>query len=484
MLETARLALEHTLNRLTEQAEREVVQSRTSASRRRRGTGAETTSGVQPNRWPAAAMWRLLYNLGLLASMPIVVVLLLAKPRCRRGFLQRMGWQAHAGDKFHEDRPVIWVHAVSLGEAVAATPLVKALRERRPEFRYIVTTVTETGREAVEQRLMGVAEHRYAPLDFPWAVASMVNRWRPTAYLFIETELWPNVLWTLRDRQVPVILVNGRLSSRSFGRQNLLGVRSLYRSVVQSITLCLMQSERDRQRIIALGADPTRVHTTGNIKFDQPLPVEQVWETRDRDFGLGRSEMLILAGSTHGGEEDMLVTAYCRMLDTHPSAVLMLAPRHIERVGQVESMIRERGLAVERKSRINAMGKGPRVIILDTRGELAHAYREAAVAFVGGTLVPVGGHNLLEPAAWGKPVLFGPYTDHCAEVATMLEKAGGGKRVRNMEELIRVCDEWLAEAQVREQAGQAARRVVLENQGALKRSLDLIESCLASVSRH
>ncbi len=416
--------------------------------------------------------------------MPIVVVLLLAKPRCRRGFLQRMGWQPHPSDKEPHNQPVIWVHAVSLGEAVAAAPLVKALRERCPEFRYIVTTVTDTGREVVEQRLVGVAEHRYAPLDFPWAVSSLVNRWRPIAYLFIETELWPNVLWTLRNRQVPVILVNGRLSSRSFGRQNLLGVRSLYRSVVQSITLCLMQSERDRQRIIALGADPARVHTTGNIKFDQPLPVEQASERKDRDFGLDRSEMLILAGSTHGGEEDTLVAAYRRMLDTYPSAVLMLAPRHIERVGEVESMIRDAGLAAERKSRVNATGKGPRVIILDTRGELAYAYREAAVAFVGGTLVPVGGHNLLEPAAWGKPVLFGPYTDHCAEVATMLEEAGGGKRVWDAEELVRVCSEWLADAQVREQAGQAARRVVLENQGALKRSLDLIESCLASLGRH
>lgn len=429
-------------------------------------------------------MWRLLYNLGLLISIPIVVTLLLVKPRCRRGFLQRMGWQAHPSDQEPHDQPVIWVHAVSLGEVVAVAPLIKALRERRPEFRYIVTTVTETGREAVEQRLVGVAEHRYAPLDFPWAVSTLVNRWRPTAYLFIETELWPNVLWMLHDRQVPVILVNGRLSSRSFGRQRLPGVRSLYRSVVQSITLCLMQSERDRQRILALGADPIRVHTTGNIKFDQPLPVRQVREREARDFGLDQSELLILAGSTHGGEEETLVAAYRRMLDVHPSAVLMLAPRHIERVERVESMIRDAGLAVERKSRLTATRKGPRVIILDTRGELASAYREAAVAFVGGTLVPVGGHNLLEPAAWGKPVLFGPYTDHCAEVATMLEEAGGGKRVRDLEELARGCDEWLADAQAREQAGQAARRVVLENQGALKRSLDLIESCLASAGHH
>ncbi|MCP9439456.1 MAG: 3-deoxy-D-manno-octulosonic acid transferase [Nitrospira sp.] len=426
-------------------------------------------------------MWRVLYNIGLLVATPIVVGLLLAKPRCRRGFLQRMGWQVHPSDKEQQDRPVIWVHAVSLGEAVAAAPLVKALRERHPEFCYIVTTVTETGREVVEQRLAGVAEHRYAPLDFSWAVSGMVNRLRPSLYLFVETELWPNMLWTLNDRGVPTILVNGRLSSRSFGRQNRGAVRLFYRSVIRSITLCLMQSDRDRQRMVALGADPSCVHTTGNIKFDQPLPAGEDGEASERSFGLHRSDKLILAGSTHAGEEEMLVAAYRRIVGADPSAVLMLAPRHIERVEQVESMIRDAGLTVQRKSRIEQKGRGPRVIILDTRGELARAYREATVAFVGGTLVPVGGHNLLEPAAWGKPVLFGPYTDHCADVATMLEEAEGGRRVRDVEDLVRACSEWLTDPHLRERVGLAARRVVSDNQGALKRALDLIESCLNAV---
>jgi 3-deoxy-D-manno-octulosonic-acid transferase len=242
-----------------------------------------------------------------------------------------------------------------------------------------------------------------------------------------------------------------------------------------------MQSDRDRQRIVALGADPSRVHTTGNIKFDQPLPAGEDGEASERRFGLNQSEKLILAGSTHAGEEEMLVAAYRRIVEADPSVVLMLAPRHIERMEQVESMIRDAGFTVQRKSRIEQKGRGPRVVILDTRGELARAYREATVAFVGGTLVPVGGHNLLEPAAWGKPVLFGPYTDHCAEVATMLEEAGGGWRVRDVEELARVCGEWLADPQARERVGGAARHVVSDNQGALKRTLDLIESCLNAI---
>lgn len=438
-------------------------------------------------------MWKFLYNLGLLIAAPVIVGVLVAKPRCRRGFLQRMGWEAGSFGLFglfgggrrnqpdqpdKQGKPVIWIHAVSLGEAVAAVPLVKALHERHPDYRYIVTTVTETGREAVEQRLAGVAEHRYAPMDFSWAVTGMVDRLRPALYLFVETELWPNLLWTMRDRRIPAILVNGRLSSRSFRRQDIAGIRSLYRSVLRSITLCLMQSERDRQRIVALGADPEAVHTTGNIKFDQPLPVMEGETSWRRSFGLHEGERLILAGSTHPGEEELLVSAYRRIVTEHPSAVLMLAPRHIERVDQVEAMIRDAGFVAQRKSRIGERVVGPRVIILDTRGELARAYRESVVAFVGGTLVPVGGHNLLEPAVWGRPVLFGPYTDHCAEMAALLDEAGGGRRVMGVEDMVRCCTEWLSDQDACNTVGQAAKRVVLDNQGALKRSLELIESCL------
>jgi len=423
-------------------------------------------------------MWRFLYNCLLILATPVVIGVLLAKPRCRPGFFQRMGWGAHQSDAGGSSQPLIWIHAVSLGEVVAVSPLVKALHTRHPEFRYIVTTVTETGREAVQQRLSGIAEHRYAPLDFSWAVTGMIRGVRPTLYIFVETELWPNLLWSLRDGGVPSILVNGRLSSRSFRRQDLPLIRSFYRSVLQTLTLCLMQSERDKQRIVALGAESDRVHVTGNIKFDQPPPVVRSDETLRRSFGLNEHEQLILAGSTHPGEEEMLVSAYGQIAKTYPSTVLMLAPRHIERTDQVEAMLREVGFVVQRKSEMLEKRTGPRVIILDTRGELALAYREAVVAFVGGTLVPVGGHNLLEPAVWGTPVIFGPYTDHCAEVATLLQEAGGGCRVTGGDELVTTLRGWLGQPETRVRIGQAAKRVVLDNQGALIRSVELIESCL------
>ena len=439
-------------------------------------------------------MWRFLYNIGLLLAAPVIVGILLAKPRCRPGLAQRLGLEERLSglsdrrdrrDRPNRpdrpDKPVIWIHAVSLGEVVAAAPFVKALHERHPECRYIVTTVTETGREAVEQRLGGIAEHRYAPLDFSWAVAGMVRRLRPLLYVFVETEIWPNLLWTLGDQHVPSVLVNGRLSSRSFRRQDVPVIRSFYRSVLQTLTLCLMQSDRDADRIVALGAEPSRVHVTGNIKFDQPLPDVRSDGSLRRSFGIDEHEQLILAGSTHPGEEEVLVSAYRHIVKTYPSTVLMLAPRHIERAERVEAMLREAGLVVQRKSQIGEKQSGPRVVILDTRGELSRAYREAVLAFVGGTLVPVGGHNLLEPAVWGTPVMFGPHTDHCAEVATLLSEAGGGCRVTEEEDLVASLDEWLGRPEIRSRVGQAARQAVLDNQGALTRSLELIETCLRAV---
>src|SRR5262245_50314572 len=215
-------------------------------------------------------MWYLLYDALLLLASPVILGILLVKQRCRRGLPQRFGFRQPA--IIPDERPLVWVHAVSLGEVVAVGPLVKELHRRHPGYRFALSTVTETGREAVEQRLAGVAEHCYAPLDFPWAVSRAIARLRPVVYLFVETELWPNLLGGLHQCGIPTIMINGRLSSRSFARQQWWPIRSFYRTMVRTISLCLMQTDRDVERIIALGADAKTVRRTGNIKFDQPVP--------------------------------------------------------------------------------------------------------------------------------------------------------------------------------------------------------------------
>jgi 3-deoxy-D-manno-octulosonic-acid transferase len=447
-------------------------------------------------------MWRLFYNILLLVVSPIIVAVLLAKPRCRPGLPQRLGLaegsfglsglfgafeqkKPNEQNKLNQpNRPVIWIHAVSLGEVVAVTPLVNELHRRHPEYRLVVSTVTETGREAVEQRLAAVADHCYAPLDFPWVVSRFIDRLQPRLYLFVETELWPNLLWHLRRRGVPTALVNGRLSTRSFARQQWAPVRSFYRTMLQTLSLCLMQSDRDVDRIVALGAEASRVRRTGNIKFDQPVSsVTETGRIRDR-LGLQETEQLFVAGSTHPGEEEALVECYQALVTQCSSAVLLLAPRHIERAQSVEAMIRARGIAVQRRSAIGQAGgprpTGPRVVLLDSRGELAAIYGEAMVAFVGGTLVPVGGHNLLEPAQWAKPVLFGPYTDHCAEVADLLIQAGGGRRVLQTEELTQQVKILFADDEERERMGRSARQVVEQNQGALQQTVEAIDRLLTA----
>lgn len=422
-------------------------------------------------------MWFLAYNIGLLLASPVILAVLLAKKRCRRGLAQRLGRiNCDAADR----RPVIWVHAVSLGEVVAAVPLVRRLHERFPQVRIVVTTVTETGREAVEQRLGGVAEHRYAPLDFPWAVSAFIETLNPALFLFVETELWPNLLRALARANVPVVLVNGRLSSRSFRGYRLL--RPFMRQILGGISMLLMQSPRDAARMAALGAPPDRTLCTGNIKFDQPTPAV-LPGMPTKDLFVNESEELFVAGSTHPGEEEQLLRAYTILLKRVPALVLLLAPRHIERTEKVEATVAAHGFRAVRRSRLVVGARpmsGPRVIILDTRGELATVYRDASVAFVGGTLVPVGGHNLLEPASWGKPVLFGPHTDHCAEIAALLLEAGGGRQVRDADECAAAVEACLRDRHRLERMGQAARRVVLDNRGALGRTLDVLEKVLAA----
>jgi 3-deoxy-D-manno-octulosonic-acid transferase len=424
-------------------------------------------------------MWYFLYNLALIIASPAILVILAAKKRCRRGIPQRLGWNRSEAVTPESIRPVVWVHAVSLGEVVAAAPLVRMLHDRHSNYRIIVTTVTETGREAVEQRLVGIAEHRYVPLDFPWMVSRVVDTLRPALFLCIETELWPNLLRILADRRVPIVLVNGRLSSQSYRGYRF--IRPLMKQMLACVTFCLMQSRRDAERITNLGAPADRVLCTGNIKFDQPVPhIEKAYADNLRSLLLAEDEELFVAGSTHSGEEEQLLACYRTLLQHYPRLVLLLAPRHIERAAQVEAVAAAKGFAAVRRSLLPAGVplKGPRVIVLDSRGELATVYRYAVATFVGGTLAPIGGHNLLEPAIWGKPVFFGPYTDHCAEIADLLLRAEGGRQVIDGAELAIHLTAVLNDRSALERMGRAAQQVVVENRGALEQTVEIITRVL------
>src|SRR2546428_9168440 len=428
-----------------------------------------------------------LYNLLLLLASPVILLVLLAKKRCRPGLRQRLGWLPRDLDKSRDGRWPIGVHAVALGEATAVVPLVQQLKTRYPSARVFVSTVTETGKETVLRRLAGQAEHLYFPLDFRWSVRSALRAVRPHLIVVVETEFWPNFLREASARRIPVILVNGRLSTDSFAGYRRL--RPFFRRVLAAFTLCAMQTERDVERMIQLGVEPQRVVRTGNLKYDQVAAsvAATAGLISRHTLRLTGGEELFVAGSTHPGEEEAVLDCYRRLLNVASALVLVLAPRHIERAEDVVRAVQSRGFTAVRRTRLPGAGgapiTGPRVIILDTRRELATLYRDTTLVFVGGSLVNVGGHSPLEPAAWGKAVVFGPHMDHFAEAAEQFLACGAGVMVRDTDEMAQVMTALLKDRSRLEAMGKAAYQLVLENQGALARTGALIARILEGDAR-
>ncbi len=408
----------------------------------------------------------------MLGYAPAFAVRRLLTRRARVDLLQRLGYRS--GGLPPERR--CWIHAVSVGEVAAATPLVQALSRRWPDLHPVVTTVTPTGAQVVRDQLEPAVTHRYFPLDFPGAVARTLAAVRPTFFIALETEIWPNFLRGLQARGIPAMIANGRISDRSFRRYRL--VRPFMRRILAGIAVFSMQSAEDARRIIALGAPPERVVVTGNLKSDavpnEPGAVE-LWR---RLMGLTGGEPVWIAGSTHRGEEEILLEAFLHLRRRHPALVLVLAPRHPERVPEVERLIRTRGLTSVRRTDLPSARDTNAVIVLDTVGELAQLYQLSEVVFVGGSLIPLGGHNMLEPALRRKPVVFGPHTANFREGAELLVKAGAALVVRDDQELEAALDRLLCDPGLRASMGEAAFEAVAGRQGAVRETLELIERFL------
>ncbi|HKC07824.1 MAG TPA: 3-deoxy-D-manno-octulosonic acid transferase [Methylomirabilota bacterium] len=414
------------------------------------------------------ALYSAVLGVGLLAYLP---AFLLRRRRAgySRNLAQRLG---RLGEGLPPE-PRCWVHAVSVGESAAAVPLVEGIRRRWPELGIVVSTITPTGARIVGERLAGTAVHRYFPIDLPGPVGRALDTARPRFFVAIETELWPNFLRALARRRIPAMIANGRISDRSFRRYR--WVRGLMRRVLANVSVFAMQTDEDARRIIALGAPASRVVVTGNLKSDL-LPEAagddpEGWRTR---LHLGAGARLWIAGSTHRGEEAIVLDAFLRARSRCPELALLLAPRHPERAGEVETLIRERGLRAARRSRLPADGVSGAVIILDTVGELAALYALAEIVFVGGSLVPIGGHNVLEPAMRGKPVLVGPHMSNFREGAELLQRSGGGLVVKDAPELERELARLIEDRELARRMGDAAREAFAGRQGAVSATLDLV----------
>jgi 3-deoxy-D-manno-octulosonic-acid transferase len=374
----------------------------------------------------------------------------------------------------------IWIHAVSVGEVLTARPLIADLKRRYPELRLFLSTTTIAGQQLARRSVPNVDEVFYFPFDLGIVVRRTLDLVRPKLFIMMETEIWPVLLRECRRRGVKTAVVNGRLSSRSFPRYRF--IRPFMRRVLQDIDRFCVQSEESVRRFIELGADPGRMIVTGSLKFDSLDPSSQS-RARDRVlryFRITPSRPVIVAGSTMKGEEIAVLRAFRRIRTTAPSALLVLAPRHPERFDEVADLCRGEGWKTLRRSRDLAIDAEPRadIVVLDTIGELAAVYQLGTVVFVGGSLFPTGGHNVLEPAICGKPIVFGPHMDNFREIADAFVAAGAAVRLDDEAELERTLIELLGDPVRRARLGAAARALVEANRGAKDKTMTALESLI------
>ncbi len=429
-----------------------------------------------------------LYNALLLSAtvlmLPVLCLLLVFRRKYRSGFVQKCGkLPKQLRDAGTRPRP-IWVHAVSVGEVMAAVPLLKEMKKRFPESPLMLSTVTETGHFTALQHAGAADTVMYFPFDFPFIVRPVVRRVMPRAFITLETEIWPNFLFALRRHAIPAMIVSGRISPSSYKSYSLF--RVFFRLVLACVNSFCMQTRTDARRIIGMGALPERVHVTGSIKFDQQIPAITPQEKQGlyRDLRIDREQNVLIAGSTHRGEESIVLDVFTTLKQSNADLVLILAPRHPERFAEAEDLLKRQGCRYVKRSAIRNADTPFDIILLDTIGELSKIYSLGTIIFIGGSMVAgVGGHNVLEPAVFCKPVLFGPHMTNFAEIASDLIHRDAAVQVNSRDEFIAAARALLEDPQRCRRIGETAFSVIERNSGAVKTCIDMIDTMLKNNPR-
>jgi len=420
------------------------------------------------------------YDIGLLAlfvlTLPYFLFQKVVRGRAYAPLAARSGRLSPAVNP--DGTPSIWVHAVSVGEVLASRGLLAEIKRRFPNRRLVVSTTTVAGQELAQRGLPGVDAVFYAPVDSRGAVRRALDRVNPSLLVLMETELWPNLIHAARRRGTRIAVVNGRLSPRSFPRYR--AIRPLLRPLLAEVDLYLMQAEPHAERARAIGAPAERVNVSGNLKYDVAEPAAP--DPALAGILEGRHPVWV-AGSTVGGEEEIVLAAFRKLREQAPGARLVLAPRHPERFDVVAQLVEAGDLRSARRSLLN--GETPaaesiEVLVLDTIGELASVFGHARVAFIGGSLVPRGGHNVLEAAAAGCPVIVGPHMENFQEIASEFLGAGALVQVRDAEDLVPALLALWNDPARRQEVGQRGRRLLERNRGAIARTADALAGLLAS----
>jgi 3-deoxy-D-manno-octulosonic-acid transferase len=418
---------------------------------------------------------RFVYTLLAYLLAPIVIGVMLW-----RGLRDRSYWQ-NLGERFGFGLPpergdCIWVHAVSVGEVQASAALVRSLRERFPELPIVLTTVTPTGAERARAQFGDLVHVRFVPYDLPGSVRRFFDRVQPRLAIILETELWPNLYNECGRRGVPLVLASARISPRSVDRYRRLA--SLFRETLSHGIVIAAQSEGDAERFRSIGANPTRTHVTGNIKFDVSLPTDIASVGAGLRAAHAGARLVWVAGSTHAGEEEIVLDVQRALGRGGRRPLLVLVPRHPARFSDVATLLQRRGVRFVRRSSGAHCTDETDVLLVDTLGELVNFYAACDVAFVGGSLVPIGGHNLLEPAVLGVPILTGPHSFNAADIAELLIAAGAAEVVTDAAALQAALERLLGDSSLRARRGAIGRSTVDRNRGALDRLLALIEPVL------
>ncbi len=413
------------------------------------------------------SLWRAVYSILLHLLVPFALLRLVWRSRGQPAYLhhisERFGFYSST-----VPAPVIWLHAVSVGETRAAEPLVKALRERWPDHRVLLTHMTPTGRETGEQAFGDEVARCYLPYDLPWAVVRFLSHFRPRLGLLLETELWPNLIHACHARSIPLYLVNARLSERS--ARGYARFEGFTRSTLRELAGVAAQTEADAQRLTALGAP--QVTVCGNLKFDRS-PRAQDLELGERFRGWFGERPVLVAASTREDEEEKVLAAV--QLAARPGLLTVIVPRHPQRFDAVARLLAERGLAYQRRSEGNPVAASTDFFLGDSMGELYAYYAACDLAFVGGSLLPLGGQNLLEPCAVGKAAVVGPHTFNFTEATRLAVDAGAALQVRDERELGRVLAELLADRERRSRMGEAGLALMRRHQGAAQRIAALLQ---------
>jgi len=417
----------------------------------------------------------------LLISSPYFLVRSLIRKQFRKALPQRIGFFQNLSFK----KP-IWVHAASVGEVFCSVPLIKKIKKEFPNLKIVLTTMTSMGNETAKVCLPETDQVLFLPIDHPLFIRSAIKKIQPSILLIAETELWPNLLRFCGKNGIPIVLFNGRISQKSFRRYLLF--KFFFKECLKYVSLFLMQTEEDRMRIIEIGGGSQKTRTVGNLKFDQTFPslTQEAMDETAKTLGISKKGNVLIAGSTHSGEEEILVALYKELKKKDPNLLLILAPRHLERLEEVERILRKESLSWLRRTALSLDTSQsdrvqPEVILLDTMGELLGIYSLGTLIFVGGSLVPIGGHNPLEPLFFRKCVLFGPHMFNFLEISSRLIETGGAIQVVGRNDLFSQLKHLFSDEGARKEVGEKGYQFLQRHQGATERMMEEIRPFLTRI---